>query len=326
MKRRILLGLGLATGICLSMAAQAAENWTLYNHQSAPQFTTSMGAKMLAENIEKETGGAIKVRLHLAGTLQIATNNITSAVSQNVIQLGDDFFFSGNVPIAAVIRLPFLVNSDEEYVKASAVLRPYVEKAYASKGVTVLASYAYPSQYLWGRKEIASLASLRGMKMRVASPEQSEFVRRFGGTPVTIGPSEVPSALDRGVVDGLVTGTVGADLWQDQLKSGYLMGLNYNNAYFVVNTAAFSKLSPDLQAKVRKAATDAARWNEDTMRADDIKLATSLGAAKLKIVKPSAQDIQRAVETMRPYLDEWAKERGPEAAEVLAKIRQALGR
>ncbi|MEY4712886.1 MAG: hypothetical protein RIS88_2336 [Pseudomonadota bacterium] len=326
MQRRILLGLGLATGLCLSMAARATENWTLYNHQSAPQFTTSVGAKMLADNIERETGGAIKVRLHLAGTLQIATNTITSAVSQNVIQLGDDFFFSGNVPIAAVIRLPFLVNSDEEYVKASAVLRPYVEKAYASKGVTVLASYAYPSQYLWGRKEIANLAGLRGMKMRVASPEQSEFVRRFGGTPVTIGPSEVPSALDRGVVDGLVTGTVGADLWQDQLKSGYLMGLNYNNAYFVVNTAAFNKLSPDLQAKVRKAATDAARWNEDTMRTDDIKLATSLGAAKLKVVKPSAQDIQRAVETMRPYLDEWAKERGPEAAEVLAKIRQALGR
>lgn len=328
MQRRTLLSLGLAAGICLSTLtpAQAAENWTLYNHQSAPQFTTSLGAKMFAENIERETGGAIKVRLHLAGTLQIATNTITSAVSQNVIQLGDDFFFSGNVPIAAVIRLPFLVNSYEEFAKASAVLQPYVEKAYTSRGVTVLASYAYPNQYLWGRKEINALTSLRGMKMRVASPEQSEFVRRFGGTPVTIGPSEVPSALDRGVVDGLVTGTVGADLWQDQLKFGYLMGLNYNNAYFVVNTATFNKLSADLQAKVRKAAVDAARWNEETMRADDNKLVTSLGAAKLKIVRPTAQDIQRANDTMRPYLDEWAKERGGETAEVLAKIRQALGR
>lgn len=328
MTRRIFLTLGLAAGALLSapLTAQAAENWTLYNHQSAPQFTTSLGAKMFAENVERETAGAIKVRLHLAGTLQIATNTITSAVSQNVVQLGDDFFFSGNVPIAAVLRLPFLVNNYADFAKASAVMQPYVEKAYASKGVTLLATYAYPNQYIWGRKDISTLGSLNGMKLRVASPEQSEFVRRFGGTPVTIGPSEVPSALDRGVVDGIVTGTVGADLWQDQLKFGYLMGLNFNNSYFVVNTAAFNKLSPDMQAKVRKAATDAARWNEETMRADDGKLVDVLGASKLKIVKPSAADIQRANDIMRPYLDDWAKQRGAETIEVLAKIRQAIGR
>lgn len=325
-RREFIASLSAASLIGVSSKANAAEQWSLYHHQSAPQFTTSLGAKMWAENVEKETAGQIKVRVHYAGTLQIATNNITSAVSQGVVQLADDLFFSGNAPLGAVLRLPFLVQSYDEFAKASAILQPIVEKDFASKGVIVLAGYAYPLQYIWGRKEMPDLNALKGMKIRVASPEQSEFVRRFGATPVTIGASEVPSALDRGVVDGIVTGSVGADLWQDLLRHGLLVGLNFNNSYYIVNAGAFNKLSADLQGKVRKAATDAAGWNQATMREDDDKIIARLGAGKMTIVKPAKPDLDKAVAEMRPYWDQWAKERGPAAADALAQIRQALGR
>jgi TRAP-type C4-dicarboxylate transport system substrate-binding protein len=222
--------------------------------------------------------------------------------------------------------LPFLATTYEEFAKVSAVMQPYVDRAYDSKGVVVLASYAYPNQFIWSRKEITSLAGLKGAKIRVASPEQGEFMRRFGATPVTIGPSEVPSALDRGVVDGLVTGTVGADLWQDMLRFGYLMGLNFNNSYLIANAGAYRKLNADLQGKVRKAAVDAARWNEDTMRADDGTLVQKLGAAKLKIATPSSAEIEQASGAIRGYWDEWAKQRGGEAPEILTRVRQTLGR
>jgi TRAP-type C4-dicarboxylate transport system substrate-binding protein len=34
----------------------------------------------------------------------------------------------------------------------------------------------------------------------------------------------------------------------------------------------------------------------------------------------------RAVDTMKPYWDEWAKARGPDIVEALGKVRAALGR
>jgi TRAP-type transport system periplasmic protein len=37
-------------------------------------------------------------------------------------------------------------------------------------------------------------------------------------------------------------------------------------------------------------------------------------------------EIARAVEAMRPYWDQWAKVRGPQAVEALSKVRTALGR
>ena len=40
----------------------------------------------------------------------------------------------------------------------------------------------------------------------------------------------------------------------------------------------------------------------------------------------SADDVKLATEKLRPYWDEWAKAHGPEAIEVLGKIRAAVGR
>ena len=94
-------------------------------------------------------------------------------------------------------------------------------------------------------------------------------MRRFGGTSVTISAPEVPSALDRGVVDGIFTAGVGAVLWKDLLKYGFLILVNWNNSYILANAEAFNKLSPDLQGKLRKAAQDIARWNQDTMQTEE---------------------------------------------------------
>jgi len=323
-----------AAAFCLALGAvflsggqaPAAENWNFYMHQSAPNFATSRGAKLFTEEIEKATGGELKVRLHLAGTLQINASNITQAVGGNIVQIGDDLFNSGNIPAAGILRLPMLIQSYEDFTKADAVLKPYLEKAYREKGSVLLASYTYPLQFMWGRKKITSLADIKGLKLRVAQPEQGEFVRSFGGTSITMSAPEVPSALDRGVVDGIFTAGVGAVLWKDLLKYGYVLIINVNNSYFIANADAFNKLSPDLQGKLRKTAENAARWDQETMQkeeADSVKVLTEAGYT---FTKATSEENTRAVDAMKPYWAEWAKSRGPEVTEALAKVRAALGR
>jgi len=305
---------------------RAAEQWNFYMHQSAPNFATSRGAKLFTEEIDKATGGELKVRLHLSGTLQINASNITQAVGENIVQIGDDLFNSGNIPVAGIPRLPMLIQSYDDFAKADAVLKPYIEKSFGQKGSTVLSSYSYPMQVIWGRKKLESLDDIKGMKLRVAQPEQGEFVRRFGGTSITMSAPEVPSALDRGVVDGIFTAGVGAVLWKDLLKYGYVLIVNVNNSYFIANTEAFNQLAPDLQAKVRKAAEDTARWNQETMQKEEADSVQVLTAAGYTFTKAKSEENARAVAAMTPYWDEWAKSRGPVIVEALAKVRTALGR
>ena len=305
---------------------RAAEQWNFYMHQSAPNFATSRGAKLFTEEIEKATNGELKVRLHLSGTLQINASNITQAVGENVVQIGDDLFNSGNITVAGIPRLPMLIQSYEDFAKADVVLKPYIDKQFGQKGSTVLASYTYPLQFAWGRKKLESLDDIKGMKLRVAQPEQGEFVRRFGGTSITMSAPEVPSALDRGVVDGIFTAGVGAVLWKDLLKYGYVLIVNVNNSYFIANTEAYKKLSPDLQGKLRKVAADTARWDQETMQKEEAESVQTLTAMGYTFTKAKPEEVTRAVDTMKPYWDEWAKSRGPDVVEALGKVRAALGR
>src|ERR1700734_110967 len=323
-----------AAALCLSLGlvvlcggqAPAAEDWNFYMHQSAPNFATSRGAKLVTEEIEKATNGELKVRLHLAGTLQINASNITQAVGGNIVQVGDDLFNSGNIPVAGIPRLPMLIQSYADFTKADRVHKPYLEKAYLEKGSTLLASYTYPLQFIWGRKKLESLDDIKGLKLRVAQPEQGEFVRSFGGTSITMSAPEVPSALDRGVVDGIFTAGVGAVLWKDLLKYGYVLIVNVNNSYFIANTEAYNKLSPDLQGKLRQVAQDTARWDQETMQKEEAESVQTLTAMGYTFTKGTPDDTTRAVNTMKPYWDEWASSRGPDVIEALGKVRTALGR
>jgi TRAP-type C4-dicarboxylate transport system substrate-binding protein len=322
----------LAAGACLMLAAMAysgtvrAEEWNFYMHQSAPNFATSRGAQRFTEEIGKATNGTLKVHMHLAGTLQINASNITQAVGENVVQIGDDLFNSGNIPIAGIPRLPMLIQSYDDFARADAALKPYLEKSFAQKGVTMLASYAYPLQFIWGRKKIESLDDIKGLKLRVAQPEQGELVRYFGGTSITMSAPEVPSALDRGVVDGIFTAGVGAVLWKDLLKYGYVLIVNVNNSYYIANTDAFNKLSPDVQAKLRQVAQDAARWDQETMQKEEAESVQTLTAAGYTFTKATPEEVSRAVAGMRLYWDDWAKARGPDVIEALAAVRKTVGR
>jgi TRAP-type C4-dicarboxylate transport system substrate-binding protein len=190
----------------------------------------------------------------------------------------------------------------------------------------MLADYTYPLQVVWGKKKLTSLEDFKGMKLRVAQPEQGEMVRRFGGTSVTISAPEVPSALDRGVVDGIFTAGVGAVLWKDLLKYGFLIPVNWNNSYILANAEAYNKLSPDLQGKLRKAAQDAAKWNQDTMQTEEAASVKTLTDAGYVMTTAKPEEAAKVADTMKPYWDDWAKSRGPVVVEALAKVRAALNR
>jgi TRAP-type C4-dicarboxylate transport system substrate-binding protein len=269
----------------------------------------------------------VKIRVHLGGSLPIGASDISNALSDNVVQLGDDGFFHGNLPITGVLRLPMLIATPEDFEKAVAVMRPYFEQAYAAKSVILLGQYYFPLQVAWSRNKLTSLADMFGQKFRVTSPEQGEFVRRFGGTPVTIGAAEVPSALDRGVVDGVFTASSGGGkIWKDLLKSSYRLGPNFFDASIAVNKTAFEKLDPAIQQKLRELVAETAPWITAELKKDENEVTQQLAAGGIKVTEASASDMQTAAQALAPYWDEWARNRGAEAVAALGKVRAVLGR
>lgn len=319
-----------AVGSALLVASgrsAAAEEWNLYIYNPVATVAAARGFNKIVAGVEKETGGALTIRLHLGGSLPINTTTITQAVSDGVVQMGDDGYFLGNVPIAGVLRLPMLIRTKEEYAKASAIMDPYLEKAFGKKGILILGQYLYPFQVPYSRKELTRLADIKGQKLRVTSPEQGEFVKRLGGAPVTLGAPDVPSALDRGVVDGVFTASSGGGYtWKDLLKYNYRIGVNYFNSVVIVNKEAFGKLKPDTQQKVRKVVSDTLPWITSTMAQEEDELTRKMAAEGMVVTPQRPEDVAEAEKLIAPYWNEWAKSKGPEAVEALKKVRAALGR
>jgi TRAP-type C4-dicarboxylate transport system substrate-binding protein len=307
--------------------AQTGTSWIAYTYTPAATLAPARGLARIAEGIDKTTNGALKIKVHLGGSLPIGASDISNALSDNVVQLGDDGFFHGNLPVTGILRLPMLITTPEEFDKAAAIMRPHFELAYAAKGVLLLAQYYYPLQVAWSRAPLASLADMRARKFRVTSPEQGEFVRRLGGTPVTLGAAEVPSALDRGVVDGVFTASSGGGkIWKDLLKSSYRLGPNFFDASIAVNKGVFEKLPPDVQDKLRSLVAETAPWITSELRNDEGTATQQLATGGITMTEATASDAEGARKLLAPYWDEWANSRGAEAVAALGKVRAALGR
>jgi TRAP-type C4-dicarboxylate transport system substrate-binding protein len=325
--RLSIVACAMAFWLAPSNPAAAAEKWDFYVYNAVSTVAAVKGMNKFIEEIEKETGGALSIRLHLGGSLPINTTTITQAVSDDVVQMGDDGYFLGNVPIGGVLRLPMLIRTTAEYQKAAAVMDPYLEKAFEKKGVLVLGQYLYPFQVAFSGKKLTALADIKGQKIRVTSPEQSEFIKRLGGIPVTIGAPEVPSALDRGVVDGVLTASAGGgNVWKDLLKYNYRLGINYFNSVIIVNKERFGKLPPDVQNKVRKIIHDNMPLITKAMESEEDGLTKKFAEGGMIVTKENPQDIEVGMKTISAYWDEWAKSKGPDAVAALKKVRAALGR
>lgn len=309
------------------MRSSAATTWQAYTYNPVGTVASVLGFKRLIDGFQKGAKGDITVNLHLGGSLPIAGNNITQAVSENVVQLADDGFATGNIPITAVLRLPMLLLSLSDMLKAMAVLKPYLERDYARKGIVVLGQYTYPFQVIWGRKKITSLDDIKGLKLRVTSVEEGEFIRRFGGTPITMNTADVAAALDRGVVDGALTASSGGGItWKDLLHWRYGFPTSFVNSTFVVNQADDARLPAALRDALPGIGDEAAQWATNEMQRQEDAITADMAKSGMMVAAATPADIALAVQKMQSYWPEWAKVHGPEAVEVLGKIRAAVGR
>jgi TRAP-type C4-dicarboxylate transport system substrate-binding protein len=85
--------------------------------------------------------------------------------------------------------------------------RPMVDEIYANRfNSKVLAIAPYPPQVVFCNADIQGLDDLKGKKIRASGRMTAKFLDALGAEGVNVGFSEVPGALQKGVVDCAVTG------------------------------------------------------------------------------------------------------------------------
>lgn len=315
----------LALGVVVAPTGAAAQQWKFYTYNPSAAHPNTVAIQDMLKEIEQKTGGKMAMRLSLGGSLTISSTDITQAVADNIVQIADDGFFTGNIPIGGVLRLPMLINSREEFIKAMGVMEPYLRDALAKQGVTLLATYLYPEQSAWSSKELRKLEDIKGQKLRVTAPEMGVLVERLGGIPVTIGAPEVAPSLQRGVVDGVFTASAGGgQIWNEMLKYNYRIKASYFDSLIIANTEAFERLPKEQQDIIRTAAKKVADRMTAEMKDREATITKELAGEGMIVTEPTPEETQRAIAKMEDYWPEWAAGVGPEAEEALSEVRAVL--
>jgi TRAP-type transport system periplasmic protein len=326
---RRMWGPALAASVALSglSGAATATEWKAYTYVDSVVTPAYRGLEKLAADFAKEPTAAITIKPNAGGSLPIKANNITQAVADGVLHIADDFSYVGNIRIGGLIRLPFLIENEQEYAKARDIWIKYVDEELDALGVKRLSEYHYPAQVVFASQKVTSLEELKGKKVRVSSAEQGEVLKQLGATPVTLTPPDVPSGLQSGVVSGVLTASAGGGLqWRDFFTHNYRLGVNWTNSMFIVNKGVWDKLSKDDQAKLSKVAVAAAESIESELRNTEDSSTEQFKRTGMTVTLPTAEEKAKAVATIAGYWDAWAKQKGGKAPEALAAIRAALKR
>ena len=105
-----------------------------------------------------------------------------------------------------------------------------------------------------------------GMRIRV-TPVYVDFVKALGGTPLTMPPVELYTALERGVVDGYgwTYGGMTAYGWQEVTKYVVDHPFYTCNINLQINADVFKKLPPDIQNTLKQIGLELEAWTEPHM-------------------------------------------------------------
>ena len=105
-------------------------------------------------------------------------------------------------------------------------------------------------QVFWCRDVISGLDAFKGKKIRVFNNTMRDFLGGLGATAVSMAFAEVVPALNNGVVDCAVTGSLSGNTasWNEVTKSIYPMSLGWSINVLAVNLNTWNRLDPKVQA------------------------------------------------------------------------------
>jgi TRAP-type mannitol/chloroaromatic compound transport system substrate-binding protein len=256
---------GAAAGALAAPAivhSQTALRWRLTSSFPKSLDTIFGAADTFAKKVSDMTGGKFQISVHAAGEL-VPPLQLVDAVQNGTVECGHTapyYFFGKDETFALGCAVPFGMNS-----------RQMTAWMYEGNGLKLMREFYRPYNIHsfpmgntgaqmggWYRKDIKSLADLKGLKFRVGG-FAGRILERMGVVPQNIPASDIYPALEKGTID--------AAEWVGPYDDEKL-GFNKVARYYVypgwweggpqldlyINTKAWDSLTPEYKAIVEAAA------------------------------------------------------------------------
>lgn len=203
-----------------------------------------------AREIEKRTGGRVKIDVYSGGTLAKA-NETYNAVSGGIADIGMSCFAytQGRFPVMEAVDLPLGYPDGKTATLVANEFYNTMQPAELND-VKVLYLHAHGPGLLHTKKPVKSLADMKGLKVR-STGFSGKVVSALGGIPVAMPQPDTYEALQKGVVDGTFAPMETLKGWKQGEVIKYTTNtrdIGYTTGMFVVmNKQKWEKLPADIQ-------------------------------------------------------------------------------
>ncbi len=252
----------VAAGTAPAVHAQAAIRWRLASSFPKSLDTIYGAAEVFSQKVKALSGGKFDVSVHAAGELMPAFG-VVDGVQNGTVEAAHTapyYFFGKDETFALGGAIPFGLNSRQMTAwtfegNGLKLMREF----YGKYNIVNFACGNTGAQMGgWFRKELKSVADLKGLKFRIGG-FAGKVLERLGGVPQNIPGGEIYAALEKGTID--------AAEWigpYDDQKLGFnkVAPFYYYPGWWegglqldlYINNKAYEALSPENKAIVEAAA------------------------------------------------------------------------
>lgn len=286
--------------------------------------------KPFLDEIRYRGAGILSFDVHLGGVIERAPDQQAQIlldgkadISAVAPSLRRDLF-----PDEGVMELPGLFRDVREAslvhtrLAAANVLRGYDK-------FVVIGAVATQPETIHSRKPIASLADIRGQKLRVNNDTAAAFVAKLGATGDVMSANFAAEAISAGRVDGALLQVAQlSDFGVGRLVTNhYLLGTGSAPLLLLISRSAFDKLSEPAQKLIRDFSGEwtANRYAEIAEAANVAVVEEYKTEPRRKVVFPSPADLAASARIADTIAEEWAAQ-NPRNRELLARVRAEIAK
>ncbi len=321
----------LALSVALATPAVATDlsvvgSWSglpLHKQYEAPFWT---------ETLPAASNGDIAVALTTHNQMNLGVGDVYRLLGDGVYDVAMTVadYAVADAPELEGLDVPLLALTADDARAMVDAARPMVSDIYRDRfNSHVLAIAPYPPQVVFCNAEIASLDDLKGLKVRASGRMTAKFLEALGAEGVNVSFSEVPGALQKGVVDCAVTGAgsgYSAGWWE---VSTHLLPIplgGWDSVVTAMNLDKWNSLTAETQTLISEQVTaqfEGPAWESaQGALVDDIACLTGNGtcpsgdARSMTLVEVSDGDFAKARDVLvGQVLPDWAERAGADWAE-----------
>jgi TRAP-type transport system periplasmic protein len=328
MKPRSLLQAGVIAGLLAGMSAsgEAAVRLRAANiHGPSQPYTLAL--KRWAEQVDKATGGEVKISVFDSGSVVSNQQDAYSQVKLGTIDATVAIVVKDDVPALQIAAFPYAFRdypSWRAFMDGPDIQR-LTEEFRTRTGIRILGVQYLGARHFTANRPVKKPEDLQGLKIRaVELPIFLETIRGLGALATPVALQEVLGGLKTGIIDGQenpIPTIHQLKFYEAQnhiMLTGHLLG----GDFWMINDKKLQSLPPAQQEQVAKLARESILWGDELLRRQEGELLEDLKKRGMTVIGPEqGLDVQAFVEKIRTNV--WPKLAPEVGADVLAKLRQS---